>query len=726
MKIKTRLRLNTWISLVVVILMMLSLAWSFWEIDRTDRNERLTQEMQKAAFERASLRDDFLLHGEERAGIQWVAKSETLRGLMETASEQFTNTQDRTLLQKARNDFDATFSAFSIILEKHKSVGRDAKNVFAFHEAESRLIGHVFLKASALQENIGRLYESAERAATRARTRGFALIIFFVIGGIVVTVVNSVTLNRIVAKRLMALNEGVEIIGGGNLDYRIKAEGNDELSALARASNEMAARLKENYTSVKNLQQEITARKQAEEDLREREEKYRLVVDNMADVITVMDLNLHFTYVSPSVVRLRGYTAEEVMVQPLEQIMTPESLQFVASVFEEELKLEAGGTADPGRTRTLELEEYTKDGSSVWLENRVSCLRDKEKKLMGIIALSHDITTRKRAENDLRLSEENFRRSLDESPLGIRIVSKDGETLYANKATLDIFGYDSIEEWQMIPNVKHYTEQCYAEIEVRREKRRLHNDYATEEYSVDIFRKNGELRHLHVWRKRVLWNGKEHYQVIYRDITERKRAEKQLQDALESLRKAVGVTIQVMVSAVERRDPYTAGHQIRSADLARAIATEMELPHEKIDGIRMAGSIHDIGKLSIPAEILSKPTKLSENEFSLIKEHARQGFEILKGVESPWPLAEMVYQHHERMDGSGYPRHLKGDGILMEARILAVADVVESMASHRPYRPALGIDAALEEISKNGGTLYDPAVVDACLKLFQEKRYSLN
>jgi HD-GYP domain-containing protein (c-di-GMP phosphodiesterase class II) len=180
-----------------------------------------------------------------------------------------------------------------------------------------------------------------------------------------------------------------------------------------------------------------------------------------------------------------------------------------------------------------------------------------------------------------------------------------------------------------------------------------------------------------------------------------------------------------MVSAVEVRDPYTAGHQIRSSDLARAIATEMDLPQEKVDGIRMAGSIHDIGKLSIPAEILSKPAKLTNIEFSLIKEHSQKGYEMLKDVESPWPLAEIVYQHHERMDGSGYPRNLIGDEILVEARILAVADVVESMASHRPYRPALGLNAALAEIENNKGTLYDAAAVDVCLRLFREKCFQL-
>jgi putative nucleotidyltransferase with HDIG domain len=180
-----------------------------------------------------------------------------------------------------------------------------------------------------------------------------------------------------------------------------------------------------------------------------------------------------------------------------------------------------------------------------------------------------------------------------------------------------------------------------------------------------------------------------------------------------------------MVSAVEMKDPYTAGHQLRSANLACAIATEMGLPREKIDGIRMAGSIHDIGKLSIPSEILSKPTKLTNLEFLMIKEHAQIGYEMLKNVESPWPLAQIVYQHHERMDGSGYPRNLKGDEILLEARIMAVADVMEAMASHRPYRPSLGIEVALEEIEKNKVILYDEAVADACLKLFREKGYKL-
>jgi len=176
---------------------------------------------------------------------------------------------------------------------------------------------------------------------------------------------------------------------------------------------------------------------------------------------------------------------------------------------------------------------------------------------------------------------------------------------------------------------------------------------------------------------------------------------------------------------VEVRDPYTAGHQLRVADLSRAIATEMKFSPDRIESIRIAASIHDIGKLSIPAEILSKPGKLSDLEFALIKEYSLKGHEMLKDVNSSWPLAEIVYQHHERMNGSGYPRNLKGDEILMEARIMAVADVVEAMASHRPYRAAIGIDAALKEIEDNRGVLYDADVVDVCLRLFRGKGFQL-
>jgi len=207
-------------------------------------------------------------------------------------------------------------------------------------------------------------------------------------------------------------------------------------------------------------------------------------------------------------------------------------------------------------------------------------------------------------------------------------------------------------------------------------------------------------------------------------ITERKRAEEELRQSYVKLQRTLEGTVNALVSAIEIGDPYTAGHQRRVTHLACAIANEMGLPQEQIEGLRMAGLTHDIGKISVPAQILSRPGPLSDLEFGLIKTHSQVGCDILNGtIEFPWPVAQIVLQHHERMDGSGYPARLSGEEIILEARILGVADVVEAMASHRPYRPARGIDKALKEISEHKGILYDPEVVDACLKLFTEKGF---
>ncbi len=184
-------------------------------------------------------------------------------------------------------------------------------------------------------------------------------------------------------------------------------------------------------------------------------------------------------------------------------------------------------------------------------------------------------------------------------------------------------------------------------------------------------------------------------------------------------------TIIAIASLVEQRDPYTAGHQRRVANLAVAIATDMGLTPGQITGLRMASVVHDIGKIHIPAEILSNPGFLTDAEYVIVKTHAKAGWEVLKNIEFPWPVAEIVYQHHERLDGSGYPRALKGDEILLEARILMVADVIDAMATHRPYRPALGILSALQEIIQQKGTLFDERAVDACVKLFIEKKYEI-
>jgi putative two-component system response regulator len=207
-------------------------------------------------------------------------------------------------------------------------------------------------------------------------------------------------------------------------------------------------------------------------------------------------------------------------------------------------------------------------------------------------------------------------------------------------------------------------------------------------------------------------------------LRERDRAQEELQQSLDKLRKAIEGIINVIAITVETRDPYTAGHQRRVANLAAAIARELGLSQDHIDGINMAGVIHDCGKISVPAEILSKPTTLNEMEFNIIKTHSQIGYDILKTIDFPWPVEQIVLQHHERINGSGYPQGLQDKDIIIEAKIISVADVVEAMASNRPYRPALGIEEASKEISRNSGILYHPDVVDACLKVISSGRFT--
>lgn len=213
------------------------------------------------------------------------------------------------------------------------------------------------------------------------------------------------------------------------------------------------------------------------------------------------------------------------------------------------------------------------------------------------------------------------------------------------------------------------------------------------------------------------------FTALMTDITERKLSEEKLVKSCESLKKTLNDALATMVKIVEMRDPYTAGHQQRVTELATAIARQMKLEDTRIDQLRMAAVIHDIGKMYVPSDILSKPGKISDTEFSLIKAHPQSGYDIVEGMNFPGDVAQTVLQHHERLDGSGYPNQLKGEDIILEAKILAVADVIEAMASHRPYRSALGIDKALEEISKNKGKLYEPDVVDACVELFNSGKF---
>ncbi|MHB8909768.1 MAG: PAS domain S-box protein [Syntrophales bacterium] len=460
--------------------------------------------------------------------------------------------------------------------------------------------------------------------------------------------------------------------------------------------------------------EDITERKRLEDLLEESEERYRRLFETASDGIVLLEKKEgKITHANPATEKMLGYTKKESIGNSLQDIGISLDVDDFQTTMQ---KLNERGILnyDDVPVRTKSGQHIDTD---IYLVDRARLVQ----------CNIRDITERKESEAELKESKALTDAVVENIPLMIFLKeAKDLRFLIFNRAGEELLGYDrkvllGKNDLNLFPpeQAAHF---------MAKDREVLDGESGILDIPEEpiLTAKKGE-RLLHTRKVCIKGaDGVTHYLLgISEDITERKRAEEKLQQTLESLRTAIGTTIQVMVSAVEARDPYTSGHQIRSADLARAIAMEMGLPQDMIDGIRMAGSIHDIGKLSIPAEILSKPTKLSEIEFSLIKEHARKGYEMLKAVESPWPLAQIVYQHHERMDGSGYPRNLKGDDIIMEARIMAVADVVESMASHRPYRPTLGIEAALNEIEKNSGTIYDDAVGDACLRLFREKDFKL-
>jgi PAS domain S-box-containing protein len=440
-------------------------------------------------------------------------------------------------------------------------------------------------------------------------------------------------------------------------------------------------------------------------DLQWEKKKYEITLNAIGDGIISVSHKGKILFINRTAGSFVGMDASEAVGRQLEEV-------YVLRQHQENQTGEKGGILTG------------KGGNEYAIEEVRTPLAEMGADKCGVVISFRNITDRKRAEKALRESGERYRTLFDEVQDGICLAdAKTGLIIDCNQALAALVCREREELIGQPQTILHPPQDDKTAFSPTFTQHLA--DKEGQILETQIVTKTGEIREVEIKAIFLDIQGRKLLQGLFHDITKRKKAAEELQRTLESLRKAFGATIQVMVSAVEARDPYTSGHQIRSADIARSIAMEMGLPQEKIDGIRMAGSIHDIGKLSIPAEILSKPTKLTELEFSLIKEHAQKGYEMLTDVESPWPLAQIVYQHHERMNGSGYPRNLKGEEMLIEARILAVADVVEAMASYRPYRPALGIDAALEEIEKNRGLLYDGPAVDACLRVFREKGYQI-
>jgi PAS domain S-box-containing protein/putative nucleotidyltransferase with HDIG domain len=463
------------------------------------------------------------------------------------------------------------------------------------------------------------------------------------------------------------------------------------------------------------------ARKRAAEVLRESETQFREIFDNAPIGYHELDTEGRVTRINHTELAMLGYSAEEMLGRHVWEFVDEKDIARKAVLDK------LAGTLPPGRN--LERTYCKKDGTRIPVLIQDMLLRDKDGKITGVRTTVQDITEQKRADEWLLRERSMVDRIMKTSPAGITVVDRKGQIVFANKRAEEIFcltkneitqrGY-SASEWHITDfDGNPLPEEQLPFTQVMNTGNPLYGVRHT------IGLPNGKQVFLSINGAPIFDEQGHISEVVFTidDITKYRQAEEKIQQSIKQLEKSMGDTIKAMSMVVETRDPYTAGHQDKVARLAAAIAKKMDLSEEMIRGIQVAGVIHDIGKMYIPAEILSKPGKLSSIEMQLIRTHPQSGYDIMKDVEFPWPVARIILEHHERMDGSGYPRGLKGEEILIETRTLAVADVVEAMASHRPYRAGLGIDTALEEIEKNRGILYDEAVVDACLRVFRENGY---
>jgi PAS domain S-box-containing protein/putative nucleotidyltransferase with HDIG domain len=458
---------------------------------------------------------------------------------------------------------------------------------------------------------------------------------------------------------------------------------------------------------------DITERKEAEKALLESEKKYRSIFENAVEGMFQSTPDGQLITANPAMARIFGYATPEEMINQVHNI----GLQLYSNekdrrTFQQLLK-------EHGIAGGFEAPFYRQDGTVLWGTLNVRAVKDSDDNVFYYEGTLEDITPRKEAEEELKKSEEKYRNIFENAVMGIYQATPSGQYLSANPVLSRIHGYNSPEE--MIESVADIT-QLYVDPSRRAELKRIINEQGfVKGFEIIMRRKDGSLHWVSNTSRAVR---DEHGTILYyegtiEDITSRKSAE----ESVKQLKQTLLGTLHALSQSIEIREPGITGHHKRVSNLGSAIARAMGLADDMAESIRIAGLVHDIGNMSVPAEILSKPSRLSEMEYNFVKLHPRSGYDILKETGLPYPVAEIVLQHHERMNGSGYPQGLKGKEMLLEASILAVADVVEAMASTRPYRPARGIDAALDEIRKNKGTLYDAQAVDACLTLFKTKKF---
>ncbi len=443
---------------------------------------------------------------------------------------------------------------------------------------------------------------------------------------------------------------------------------------------------------------DITEKKITEEALKKNEKRLSNILNLIPEIIIETDSNLNIKYINPQGFKVTGYSKCS-LGENLINFLVPEDRKIAS----ENIK----NLIEGGKIKNSEYGLLKKDGSKITMLANSVKLTEENGDFKGLLVSTMDITNLKEIRNNLIISEKHYKSLFDNSIDGILRTTIDGKVIAANHAIIKMLGYASLEEFLSL----NVPKDIYANGKTRPGPKQRNKIFENV-----LKRKDGANIDVETSSRVIYKEGKPvYYEGIVRNITDRKKSFERLEEAFMDF-------ISTLTAVIESKDPYTSGHQKRVSEIATVIAREMGLNKNKVQSVKIASMVHDIGKISIPHSILSKPGKISRVELEIIKTHSQVGHNILKDIKFPWPLAKIILQHHERIDGSGYPKGIKGKDMLIEAKILAVADVVEAMTSHRPYRPALGIKKAIEELSKNKGKLYDSEVVEACVKLYKENK----
>jgi len=546
------------------------------------------------------------------------------------------------------------------------------------------------------------------------------------LAAIITAMLLGLFISRGIARNVLKLHAATRRLGRGKLNTRITVTGNDEIGLIAKDINRMAEDLRGAIISRDDLAKEIENRKKVEASLHLERNQAQIYLDIVEVMLVVLDAHGIIQMINRKGCQMLGYQLPDIIGKNwFKQCIPADAQEEVREVFRQLMSGEMEGT------EYYENPVLKRSGETIIVAFHNAYIRNEHGNITGILFSGEDITQRIRSGQALRDQQAHITLLLNSTAEAIYGLDTDGKCTFVNKSFLELLGYSGSDELlgRSLHEIMHHTRSDgtpYPKQECR-VMDAIRNGVVVHVDDEHFWRQDGSSFPVSYWAHPIRQNNHVTGCVVtFLDISEQIKSKHALAESADRLRQSLEGTIQAIAKSVEARDPYTAGHQHRVSKLATAIAGELGLDNDTIEGIRMGAAIHDIGKIHLPAELLSKPSKLTDVEYMLIKSHPSVGYEILKEIEFPWPIADIAYQHHEHVDGSGYPQGLTLNDICMEARIVAVADAMEAISSHRPYRPALSTEFALEEIQKQSGKFYDPQVVDACVRLFTENRFSFD